>query len=261
MKKLLAAALLLLAVPAVAQLGVPPSVTSITPRNQTPGVPASAFSFRTGFTAFNPPPSTGFTAFNPPPSIGFTSFGSDVFPVRRDAAFPGGHHRHHPPIVAVPVYYPYYYPAYTQPEPEPTPEPAAYDQPSGNAMDRELWSRAAEREDRSIDRRDAYLAKKDPRYGEHYLDSRETRRRAPDERDEQPATQEPAPVETQLILVLRDGTRLELGNYAIVGQTFIDLSALGRRKKIQLAELDVPATEKANDERGFDFKLPSNPTR
>ena len=266
MKKLILGGMLLLALPGLAQMGrapgVPASATSITPQNPTPGVPPSVTSFRTGFTAFNPPPSTGFTAFNPPPSMGFTTLGSDVFPVRRssdDAGF-GRHHGrfHHRRGFVTPVYYPVYaYPVYTQPEPEAEPEPAAYDAPSGNALDRELWSRAAEREDRALDRRDAHLAQADPRYGEHYLDSRENRRRAPDA-GEPSASEEPGPPETQLILVLRDGTRLELGNYAIMGQTIFDLGAAGsRKKKIQLADLDLPATEKANDERGLEFKLPS----
>ncbi|HSE48431.1 MAG TPA: hypothetical protein VLA96_04415 [Terriglobales bacterium] len=270
MKKLLVGGMMLLALPGLAQmgrsLGVPASATSITPQNPTPGVPPSVTSFRTSFTAFHPAPplSTGFSAFNPPPSMGFTTLGSDVFPVRRrsdDAGFGGHqgrfHHRRRGGFVT-PVYYPVYtYPVYTQPQPEAEPEAAAYDAPSGNALDRELWSRAAEREDRALDRRDAHLAQEDPRYGEHYLDSRENRRRTPDG-GESSGYEEPGAPETQLILVLRDGTRLELGNYAIMGQTIFDLGAAeSHKKKIQVAELDLPATEKANDERGLEFKLPS----
>jgi hypothetical protein len=272
-KKLLALPLLLVAVPALAQLGSPPgipaSATSITPRNPTPGVPASV----TSFSAFHPPASTGFTAFNLPPSTSFTAFHPPGLP-SRDVSVDfgvsfGGGRRHHSGfrsrgVVVAPVYYPVYYPVYAQPEPEPAPE-LQPDIPSGNALERELWSRAAERSDRALDRRDAYLANEDPRYGEHYLDSRErasiendSRARRPYSAGDQAAAPEPpAPVETQLVLVLRDGSRLELGNYAIVGQTVYDLNGSRRGRKIQLAELDMTATQKANDVLGFDFKLPT----
>jgi len=68
---------------------------------------------------------------------------------------------------------------YSGASPEAAPEPAA-DVPSGNAMDREMWSRAAEREDQNIRRNDAAATgnanASDPRYGEHYLDGREAGR-------------------------------------------------------------------------------------
>jgi hypothetical protein len=47
-----------------------------------------------------------------------------------------------------------------------------------------------------------------------------------------------------------------LQNYAIVGDTLFDL-ADNRSHKIQLADLDLPATRKANDARGVDFQVPS----
>ena len=56
-------------------------------------------------------------------------------------------------------------------------------------------------------------------------------------------------------LVFRDKRTEEVQNYAIVGQTFWVLNAL-RARKIPLAELDIPATKKANDDRGVDFQLP-----
>jgi len=45
-------------------------------------------------------------------------------------------------------------------------------------------------------------------------------------------------------------------NYAIVGQTLWNF-APQHTQKIPLADLDLPATTKANDERGVDFRLPS----
>jgi hypothetical protein len=64
-----------------------------------------------------------------------------------------------------------------------------------------------------------------------------------------PEEQEPT------VLVFRDGRQLEVHNYAIVGQTLWDLSSKGTQK-IPLAELDLDATRKLNDERGTDFVLP-----
>jgi hypothetical protein len=57
------------------------------------------------------------------------------------------------------------------------------------------------------------------------------------------------------VLVFRDQHKLEVQNYAIVGQTLWNFT--GRRtQKIALAELDLPATAKVNDERGVDFRVP-----
>jgi hypothetical protein len=48
-------------------------------------------------------------------------------------------------------------------------------------------------------------------------------------------------------------------NYAIVGDTLFDFAA-GRTHKILLADLDLKATRKANDDRGVDFQVPLTPT-
>ncbi len=56
------------------------------------------------------------------------------------------------------------------------------------------------------------------------------------------------------VLVFRDGHQQEVANYAIMGQTVYVFDK--RAQKIALAELDVPATIKANDDRGLEFKLP-----
>jgi hypothetical protein len=74
------------------------------------------------------------------------------------------------------------------------------------------------------------------------------------------AAEPPAPVVPQpsTVLVFRDGHQAELQNYAIVGDTVFDLSD-NRSHKILLADLDLPATRKANDARGVDFQVPGNP--
>jgi hypothetical protein len=56
-------------------------------------------------------------------------------------------------------------------------------------------------------------------------------------------------------LVFRDKHTEEVQNYAIVGQTFWILNA-ERARKFPIAQLDIPATQKANEDRGVDFQLP-----
>jgi|SRR5690242_18814229 len=67
-----------------------------------------------------------------------------------------------------------------------------------------------------------------------------------------PAANQPA---TPTVLVRQDGTREEVQNYAIVGQTAWVFSEQ-RARKVPLAGLDVDATVKANDARGVQFQVP-----
>jgi hypothetical protein len=66
-----------------------------------------------------------------------------------------------------------------------------------------------------------------------------------------------APDQPQTVLVFKDGHQLEVANYAIVGSTLYDLTG-GRRQKVALADLDLSATAKQNDDRGIDFQLPGH---
>ena len=59
------------------------------------------------------------------------------------------------------------------------------------------------------------------------------------------------------VLVFKDGRQREILNYAIVGTTLFDLTD-GLTKKVALAELDLPATVKQNDDRGIEFQLPAS---
>ena len=59
------------------------------------------------------------------------------------------------------------------------------------------------------------------------------------------------------VLVFKDGHHSDVVNYAIVGDTLFDFGT-GRAKKILLADLDLVATHKANDDRGVDFQIPSS---
>ena len=58
------------------------------------------------------------------------------------------------------------------------------------------------------------------------------------------------------VLIFNDQHRQEVQNYAIVGQTLWAF-APQRTQKIPLSDLDLPATIKANDDRGVDFKVPT----
>jgi len=66
---------------------------------------------------------------------------------------------------------------------------------------------------------------------------------------------QPTPIMPPTVLVFRDQHREEVTNYAIVGQTLWNFSGQ-RTRKIPLADLDVVATEKANDDRGVVFRIP-----
>jgi hypothetical protein len=78
-------------------------------------------------------------------------------------------------------------------------------------------------------------------------------RSAPAPRPHQEERTEAAP---PTVLIFRDQHKKEVQNYAIVGQTLWSF-APQRTEKIPLADLDVPATTKANDDRGVDFRLPA----
>jgi hypothetical protein len=69
----------------------------------------------------------------------------------------------------------------------------------------------------------------------------------------------PEPAQPDTVLIFKDGHKQEISNYAIVGANLFDLSN-GRRQKIAISDLDVAATEKANEDQGIDFKLPVLPT-
>jgi hypothetical protein len=70
-----------------------------------------------------------------------------------------------------------------------------------------------------------------------------------------PATNADDLAQPSAFLVFKDGHQLEVANYAIVSQTLYDLTP-GHPRKIALADLDLPATERQNDDRGVTFQLP-----
>jgi hypothetical protein len=76
------------------------------------------------------------------------------------------------------------------------------------------------------------------------------------------ATESPAEI-PPAILVFRDGHREEIGKYTVVGTTLYASADYWRSgswtRKVQLSELDVPATLQLNQQRDAKFSLPSGP--
>ncbi len=78
-----------------------------------------------------------------------------------------------------------------------------------------------------------------------------------------PVEQRPEPVAKPLpddkpgdptLLIFRSGRHQEVNSYAIMGDALYIFDQ--GRKKVALADLDIPATVKANDDRGVEFRLP-----
>ncbi len=76
-------------------------------------------------------------------------------------------------------------------------------------------------------------------------------------------TAQPPPELPPAVLVFRDGHEEEVKSYTIIGETLYASANYWTSgswtKKIEIADLDVPATLKLNQERGSKFNLPSGP--
>ncbi len=72
-----------------------------------------------------------------------------------------------------------------------------------------------------------------------------------------PPQQEHSKSSPLTVLVFRDQHQEQVQNYAIVGQTLWSFTP-GKTQKIPLSDLDLPATQKANDAQGVEFRLPSS---
>ena len=73
-------------------------------------------------------------------------------------------------------------------------------------------------------------------------------------KSEPPPEREVLPID-QTTLIFRDGHKQQVTNYAVMGHTLYVFDA--HKRKIPLQDLDVPATIKANDDRGIEFRLPN----
>jgi hypothetical protein len=63
------------------------------------------------------------------------------------------------------------------------------------------------------------------------------------------------PPQTPTLLLFKDGHRLEVANYAIIGDTLFDLTP-GHARRVALADLNLDATREQNEDRGVVFQLP-----
>ncbi|HEY6306395.1 MAG TPA: hypothetical protein VI488_08085 [Candidatus Angelobacter sp.] len=99
----------------------------------------------------------------------------------------------------------------------------------------------------------------DSRYGQHYLDPRESARPKPQPAESKPPASKPDPKPAAddspaTVFIFKDGHQIETRNFAIMGKVLYDFSS-SSLKKVQLTDLDAAATIKANDDRGITVKL------
>jgi hypothetical protein len=238
MRRTVIFALVLLVTPLAAQRI---STQASVPPAPVPGLSPDPFVFPNGLTPLPAPFGTNFN-FNLAVRDGRFGFGHHGF----------RHHHHFRNGFGVPV--PYAVPYYVVPgdyESE-TPEQPVNETPqySGNDLERQmLLQHIANSEKES--------SANNSRYGEHYLDNREPRPTTA--AVPTPAPEPPAPLreEDMLVLVFRDGHQLMVANYAIVGDTFYDLTP-GHTRRIKLSDLDLVKTKQLNDDRGVDFAPPKS---
>ena len=208
--------------------GVPASVTSMRPGNQNPGIPASVTSQRPGWS--------------------FSSSGNSGF----------HHHRHHFNNNFIPVYVPVYsyplysdigdyqltnedayIPSYARPQPY---DQSSYQQP----VAQQPQAPGPTVMEQGYQQQPVQTATATPPSTPAVSQSSQQ-------------NSEPSEPQPETILVFKDGHVMEIGNYVIVGSTLYNLSGAYRQYKIALADLDLDATVKANEDRGTEFHLPKNP--
>jgi len=99
-------------------------------------------------------------------------------------------------------------------------------------------------------------------HGDQWVQVNSFRPRSDETQQLSPRNQKPNAL-PPAVLVFRDGHTEEVSSYSIIGPviyTKSDYWASGNwNRKIQIADLDVPATLKQNQERGVKFELPSGP--
>jgi len=79
---------------------------------------------------------------------------------------------------------------------------------------------------------------------------------------ELPATIQKTPSQSSLptVLVWRNGQREEIAQYTISGAFLYDYSKPRALRQIPLDDLDLNATERANQQRGVQFLIPASPS-
>jgi hypothetical protein len=161
----------------------------------------------------------------------------------------GGHHHHR--TMNGDAYYPYVYAL---------PVPYSMDMDNSDQSDQEdddsYYQGGPTVFDRRGSGRDSYIPPTYPGPAHAHTpdDSTQAQTGSAQPNDPPPAAA-PDPPQPPTVLVFKDGHQMEVGNYAIVGQTLFDLTS-GRPRRIALADLDLSATQKQNDDRGVTFQLP-----
>lgn len=183
------------------------------------GIPASVTSF--GFGGH-----PGFHGI--PPSVTSQGFGSPMR-IHNRPFISGRHLRFHRPVFGA-AYVPYAYPY-----------PYYGDEGYDDSVSNEIQAQRAY---------DSRLQQEN----EDYRRELNTREESPAQPQEQ-ASAQPVAEQPSTVLIFKDGRQVEVGNYAIVGATLYELNE-GRSRKVQLADLDLPATVKENDNRGVEFQVP-----
>jgi hypothetical protein len=266
MKRLSAVAIVLLALPALGQIhGVPASVTSQgLGRSATPGIPASVTSLGVrGYSdhSSHSPRFSQSAQFNGGRNFGFNRMCSTPGPLIPSAmgctstyftnqkyGLPlntpatnlrprGGNQGAY-----YPVYVPYTVPVVLDEEPVAQPdtraltEDEADEPPALTVFEHRAKSSPALLSRAPIDESRVYHPAPTP------LTEASAERQAP-----------------AIVLIYKDGHQREVQNYAIMGNTLYDIGSFVAQK-IPLAELNLKATLKANDERGVEFSLPASVT-
>jgi hypothetical protein len=96
----------------------------------------------------------------------------------------------------------------------------------------------------------------DSRYGEHYMDGRDAERNESAGAEHHTVTANGNENnDATTLLIFKDGTQREVKNYAIMGQYVFLFS--GDHRKIPLSDINVDATQKVNEDRGVEFRVPS----
>jgi len=209
---------------------------------QINGAPASVTSPGFGGHAINGAPasvtSVGPRGYTPGPAVTFST--GPVFDHQNNGHQNGGHHHHQRSDNNVgPAWYPYAYPV-------PVPYAADTNQPDAEDDDAN-YQGGPTIFDRRGDGPESYvppLRKIPPR-----PTAQEAEALTPD------SDPVPDPPQPPTVLVFKDGHKLEVGNYAIVGPTLFDLTP-GHSRKVPVTDLNLDATQKENDDRGITFRLP-----
>jgi hypothetical protein len=124
--------------------------------------------------------------------------------------------------------------------------PSSYDEDSMNQ--RQL---AAEMNQQNLQEQD-WLRQQNQDYGDQDAYARPPR-------PAQPVAESQPQNDPATVLVFRDQQQREIHNYAIADGILYNFTA-SRTEKIPLAVIDIPATIKANDDRGVEFHLPPPPS-